>query len=85
MFLSLLLLKECIEYYSLQQCLPSRYTRNIVRVSARTRGIHEKQGKKSSAVCQGITAGELVKTDAKILALTQKEITPSDTLKVNFR
>ena len=84
MFLSLPLLKEYIGYCSLQQCLPSRFTRNIVRVSARTLGIHEKQGKKSSAVGQGITAGDLVKTDAKILTLTQKEITPNDTLNVNF-
>jgi hypothetical protein len=58
-FLSLLLLMEYIEHCSLQQCLPSRFTRNIVKVSARTRGIHEKQGKNSSVACRGITAGEL--------------------------
>jgi hypothetical protein len=37
-----------------------------------------------SAVCPGITADELVKIAAKNLTLTQKEITPSDTLKINF-
>jgi len=53
-------------------------------VSARTRGIHEKQGNKLSDVCRGLTAGKLVKITAKNLTLAQKEITPSDTLEVNF-
>jgi hypothetical protein len=83
-FLSLSLMEEYIEYCSLQQCLPSRFTRNVVKVSARTRGIRVKQGKKLSAVCRGRNAVELVKITAKDLTLTQKEITPSDTLKVNF-